>query len=375
MRILHVISQLTKGGAERVVVELANSLARSGDDVAILATHPVDPNWLQSEIDSAVDLKFVHRSPANRLATYASATGWLVANRDYVLGREIVHGHLSFGSAFGTLVVLLRSLRGQGTPKVLETYHAVGMAMPSVKRRLHMALASSHDGLVGMADDPVMRGFRQSHPRLPYALIPNGISLPVDRPSEAERMEYRRALGIPGGALIVGTVGRLVPDRSPERIVEVFAEIARRRDDVHFFMGGEGSESRRVRALANELGLDRRLTLPGLIVRPALAYSILDLYVTLNVGTITGVAAMEAAAMAVPVVSLQLDATYVPTDRDWIYSSWDQAAVAREALRLLDSPDQKRLLGESQRKFVEEHHGVEDMASAYREFYRSLLDQ
>lgn len=373
MKILHVISPLTKGGAERVAVELANAFARSGDEVTILASNPADPRLLQADIDPAVDLRFVSQSRRSRLFSYLAALGWLWANREFLASRDIVHGHLTFGSLFGTLVVTMRRRWAWQSPRVMETYHAVGMAMSGVKRRLHLRLAASHDGLVTMASDPEIDAFRRAHPRLPYALIPNGISFDRAGASPSDVAAYRRSLGIPLGAPVVGTIGRIIADRSPHRMVEIFASIARARPDVHFFMGGAGPEAERTRTIAAELGLGKRMSMPGLVLDPALPLAILDLYVTLNVGPITGVAAMEAAASGVPVVALQLDRSYTPTGDDWIFSSADPEAVAREAARLLGSPEQLRGLAARQRDYVRRHHSVDGMAAAYRDFYRSLI--
>ena len=43
MKIVHVISCLTKGGGERIVAELANEAVKQGDEVAIIAAWPEDP--------------------------------------------------------------------------------------------------------------------------------------------------------------------------------------------------------------------------------------------------------------------------------------------------------------------------------------------
>ena len=375
MKILHVISQLAKGGAERVAVELANRFNRSGDEVAMLVTHPMDPTLLQDILDRAVNVSFVTSHPRSRAVTYAAALVWLVRNREFVLTRDIVHVHLTFGSVFGIFISLARKLARRRVPKVVETYHAVGMAMPSLKRRLHMALAATRDGMVSLVADPVLREFQESHPDLQFAVIPNGVTFDEAHPSAEARREYRRSIGVPADAKLVGTIGRLVPDRSPARIVEVFAEIAKLRPDAHYLIGGDGSQARRVAQLASELGLADRLTMQGLVMRPAETLSILDLYVTLNVGAETGVAAIEAAAAGVPIVALQLDSTYRPSGDEWIFSSQNPRQVAKAAVELLANEAGRRALARCQSEYARSRHGVEEMSSAYRIFYESLRTQ
>lgn len=372
MKILHVISQLTKGGAERVAVELANGFSRSGDEVAMLVTHPIDPALLQHMLDPAVDVSFVTSRPRGRAVTYAAALAWLIRNRKFVLTRDIIHVHLTFGSVFGIFASILRKLARRRTPKVVETYHAVGMAMPSLKRRLHMALAATRDGMVSLVTDPVLRQFRESHPDLLFAVIPNGVTFDEADPSAEERRAYRRSLGVPADAKVVGTIGRLVPDRSPARIVEVFAEIAKLSPEAHYLIGGDGSQARHVAQLASGLGLADRLIMPGLVTRLAETLSILDLYVTLNVGAETGVAGMEAAAAGVPIVALQLDPTYRPSGDEWIFSSQDPRQLGKAAVDLLADDAGRGALARCQSEYARSRHSVEAMLCAYRIFYESL---
>lgn len=373
MKIVHVISALNKGGAEKVAIELANAFGREGDEVSIVSTYPVDPDRHPAGVNCSVELKFISSEPKGRKRIYWSALDWFWKNSDWIGTRDIVHCHLTFGSAAGSLVVLLRNLRGAHQPKVIETYHAVGMRMPAWERRLHMALAASHDGFVAMAKDRLISEFVQNHPELPSAIIPNGIPLPYPVADTEERRAYRRTANLPEGAPVVGTVGRIVPDRRPEEFVEIFAQIARQRNDVHFLMAGDGSEMERVRTLALERGFSDRVHLPGFVPRPALPFSVIDLYLTLNVGPITGLAGMEAAASGLPLIGLQADKSYHGSERDWIFSHSSPAKIADEAIRLLDSTEEMRAIAARQRNYLVNNHSLHSMAEAYRCFYERVL--
>jgi glycosyltransferase involved in cell wall biosynthesis len=369
MKIAHFLPALTRGGAERVVVELANRFA-AWSEVSVVAAYPVDSGLLQGELSPRVDLRFISRAPVGRSA-YALALPWLRANWAWVMEHDIIHCHLTFGSALGSLVSLLSGARTM-RPRVVETYHAVGMPMSRLRWRFHTALSASHDGFVTMASDPAIRQFLKSHSGLKHALIPNGIALPYPRASSQEREEYRERAGIPKGVPVVGTVGRLVPDRRPREFVKVFANIARERNDVHFLMAGEGPMQQAIGRFAAEAGFADRLHLPGLVLQPAAAYANIDLYLSLNVGDVTGIAALEAAATAVPIVAIQTDRSYNQR-QGWIFSSWDPSAVADEALKLLESPDERSRLGRSQLDHVNQCHGLDAMEASYINFYESVL--
>jgi glycosyltransferase involved in cell wall biosynthesis len=144
---------------------------------------------------------------------------------------------------------------------------------------------------------------------------------------------------------------------------------------VHFVLAGGGAELERMRRLVVEHRLEGRAHLPGLVLQPALPMSVIDLYVTLNVGPNTGLSAMEAAWSGLPVVAIQLLPYYKAGPTDWIWSDSDLAAVAVEGIRLLGSPMEREALGARQKAYVASHHTVDAMAHAYDSLYRSALNE
>ena len=185
---------------------------------------------------------------------------------------------------------------------------------------------------------------------------------------------YRRSIGIPPAAPVVGTVGRLVPGRMPLKMIEIFAEIDRLgRSDVHFFIGGEGALADAARDHAAAVGIGDRVHLPGLVERPLLAFGMIDVYISINVGTITGIAGLEAAAFPRPVIALQARPDYHAPSDDWIWSSPEPARVAAEAVRLLDDGAASERLASIQAERVKSHYSDAAMAAAYEAFYSECL--
>jgi glycosyltransferase involved in cell wall biosynthesis len=372
LKIIHVLPAFTKGGAEIVAVRLANWAADVGWEVAFVTAFPVDPSLLMNDLRPDIDVRHVASARDPKLLRYAKMLPWIAANRRWLFSADIVHCHLTFGSAFGTVLSGLRKLYRRRRPAILETYHAVGAPLPTGHGALHRWLARRQDGFVSMASDPTIAAFVRANPELPYKCIPNGIQLPVRLASQQEARAYRAALGIPDGVPVVGTIGRLVPDRRPAELMAVFAQVARQRRDVHFLIAGEGPERNAIEALARQFGFGDRLHMAGLVLGPAEPLSVMDLYVTLNVGRVTGVAGLEAAASGLPVVAIQTDRSHQMAG-DWIHSSADLHEVATEVTRLLGSANELRELGVRQKGHVERHHSLEAMTNAYREFYATLL--
>lgn len=375
MKIVHVIPALTKGGAERVVIDLANAAASRGHEVAVLVAVAAPSEHMPGQLGSKVELRVISRKAASVRSSYARAVGWMLRHRRWLLSRDIVHCHLTFGAVFGTLLQIVRALSRSRTPAVVETYHAVGMPIPRRERAVHGALLGRRDAVAFMADDPYWRRFAERRQGGLFRTIPNGIAGPP--PVSAAQSERYRAANtrIPSQrAAVVGSVSRLVPARRPDQLLRSFARIAAvLGSDVHFLLAGDGPERASLEAQAGRLGLASQVHMPGLALDPAEPISLMDLYLSVNVGSITGIAALEAASLGVPVIALQLRQDYVCSPSDWIWSSADPELVAKRAIELLGDRGRLRALAEKQQAHAKADHGAEAMAAAYDKLYAAAL--
>jgi glycosyltransferase involved in cell wall biosynthesis len=372
LKIVHVIPALTKGGAERVVVELANHAAADGHDVTVLAAIPAARALLADRLLPGVAQRFVAPRSRRPRSAYAYVLPWILRNRRWLLDQDIVHCHLTFGGVFGALLQTVRDLLRRGRPVVVETYHAVGMKIPALKRTVHAALLRHRDAVALMAEDAYWRAFSVKREGRPAQLIPNGISEPPPATDEA-LTRYRRTSGIPDRAIVIGTIGRLRYERRPDLLLQAFARLAGIHHNAHFLLGGEGPERERLLAEASRLGLANRVHLPGLVNDPAEPIGIIDLYLTVNVGHTTGVAALEAVFAGVPAFALQLDTNHQRGADDWIPSWSDPDELGAQAATLLADNAALQTLATKQQRHARKNHGIDSMARAYERLYEDAL--
>lgn len=375
MKIVHIVPALTRGGAERVVVHLANHAVRRGHEVTVVCLANAR-DGIANELDPGVSVHYI-ADESGRLGRYVSVLRWLRREWAWIAGKDVVHCHMTAAAVLGAMAFMFKRAKGLSRPAVVETYHAVGMPIPRAHRWFHARLAARRDSLILMAEDPYWRRFMENHPKLISGVIPNGIALPLDiSPSSAEaRHRARIAPGIAGQAkLVVGTIGRLAPARRPAVYPEIFRIIAAQLGgEVQFVIGGDGPERSRLEQAIDKAGLAGRVQLLGLVREPFHVYPALDLYITLNVGAVTGVAALEAAAMGVPVLAMQLLEAYKTSAADWIWSSPDVDAVGRKAAELLRNEESLNKLALQQKAHVRAHHSAEAMGNAYDGYYSAAL--
>ena len=113
--------------------------------------------------------------------------------------------------------------------------------------------------------------------------------------------------------------------------------------------------------------------LPGLALDPRIPLSLMDLYISLNVGPVTGLAGLEAVHCGVPVIAIQLDQRYASGTDDWIWSDQSAEIVAVEARRLLRDPNARRELADRQKQHAQSHFSVRAMGRAYEKLYADVL--
>ena len=95
----------------------------------------------------------------------------------------------------------------------------------------------------------------------------------------------------------------------------------------------------------------------------------LDLYITLNVEAITGIAGLEAVYAGIPVVGIQLSKNYENGSEDWIWSSQDSMALAQKIVEWFKDPTQLATVAQKQYKIASEIFSVERMRDNYLSLY------
>ncbi len=369
-----MIPALTKGGAERVAVDLANVSARDGHNVTLIVGWKVDENILRVRV--APEVRIVYMSEANgiKLSRYLTALRWTLINRRWIAEQDVLHLHLTQSAVCGTVVYGLRTMFRETTPAIIETYHAVGMKIPVWARAFHAWNCRQRDGIALIALDPYWRSFIERSPASLFDVIPNGIDAPIGPEPLNHVRDYLNSIGVPGSAArIIGTVGQFRSDRRPLTIARILIEVVKQSpEDLHVIMCGSGPEFGRVKYLIESEGVSDRFTLPGIVNEPRRAISAMSLYLAINVGDITGIAALEAAFCGVPIVAFQFDHSH-RAEKDWIWSSSDPTNVTQKITTLLNAREKIARIGADQHAHAVASHSAKKMGERYHTFYRRVL--
>jgi glycosyltransferase involved in cell wall biosynthesis len=155
----------------------------------------------------------------------------------------------------------------------------------------------------------VARAHESARPRRRVVVSEPGLVEPP-RPSEREIGSLRERLGIPASAAVVGAVGRLVPVKRLDRVLQVTAALRADGLDAHaLLVGGDvhgfaPEYEPYLRELAASLGLDGAVTFTGHVADIAPYVAMMDTFVTAAPDEGFGAAVVEALALGVPVVAV-----------------------------------------------------------------------
>lgn len=228
MRVLFIISELTLGGAQKQVIELARELVRHGNEATIYTLNREVPRAKELEgsgVELIVDQKRWKLDPAvlRRLRAYL---------RDW--HPDIVHGFLFDGdiyariAAFGTGIPVLNSERSDNYELSRTQY---------LGHRLTRALA---DGLVanshsGSAFAQRLYGF----PPERCHVVWNGLRIEELERQAATRADYRSEFFGPGRHKVACLVGAIKPAKDYHLAIDAAARLVHADPDWRVLFVGD----------------------------------------------------------------------------------------------------------------------------------------
>lgn len=263
VKVLHVITMLELGGAQRNTLDTCTLLDRARFEVALACA---DEGELLPEARGLPDVR-LFELPS--LVREVRPLGDLRAVR--ALGRiirdfepTIVHTHSSKAGIVGRWAA-----HAQGVPVIVHSIHGYGFGahQPAPVHAAFLGVerlaARWTTHFIAVSQENLDQGVNLGlFEREQVTLIRSGIDLDAFRqPSGGDRV--RAELGIPATAPLVVQVSCFKPQKAPERFVALAAALAPRFPEAHFLLVGDGELRVRLEALTQEAGLAGRLHLPG----------------------------------------------------------------------------------------------------------------
>jgi glycosyltransferase involved in cell wall biosynthesis len=366
--VLHIINNLTVGGAERFVTQLLPALARLGWTPSVLTL--VEPNPLAAEVTAhGIPYRCMGR---DRLNDPRLVLDLLRAIRE--LRPDVVHTHLFYADTFGRAAARAARVRA-----VVSTEHSTEGGVLSRRRRAGMrATAGWANRLVAVSEAVRRRaasrlGIAESSLRV----IPNGIDL---APFASAAPLPRTELDLPAGAVVVGCVGRVVDSKGYAALLQAVARIRAGSwtnagtPELRVLFAGDGPDRERLQARAQELGLEPVVRWLGIRHDVPRILKTIDLFAMPSEWEGHSIALLEAMAAGraclvsdIPELIEVLGVACVrvqPRDPD---------SIAAGLLQLAQSPGRRADLGRAARERAQVY-SIDVSARRYADLYEEVLE-
>jgi glycosyltransferase involved in cell wall biosynthesis len=333
--IVMVVPGLGPGGSEGVVSFIASIWAARGWRITIV-TFEGAANAVYYPVDPRVDTRFLGL-PMARVALPLAA--YTTSQRVIRLRRQIQHlaPDLVISFLTRTNVLTLLSTWGLSIPVIVSERNnpriqTVGKTWSWLRRRLYpraFGLITMTNGAMELfPPDMRVRGW----------VIPNQINLP----SGVERKS--------GLKTIVG-VGRLVPQKGFDLLIAAFHQIAGTHPDWRLIIWGDGPERNALLNLRDKLGLQDRVSLPGVSRRPAQWIETAEVFALSSRHEGWGIVLMEAMAAGLAVTAFDCDfgpREMITHEEDGLLlPNGDVDALAATLARLVEDSTLRQKLGEA----------------------------
>lgn len=308
---LWLVKGLGQGGMERLLV----THARFGDherfdyQAAFLVPRP------HSVTAELIDLDV----PVHQLGDGSGSVSF-VRDLRRLLTREridVVHAHSPMPASFARPVA--RTVRQR--PRFVYTEHnrwSRYSAMTRVANRMTYGLNDQSFAVSEECTETMPVAVRQR-----VEVVIHGVDVDAVRTLRSERSRMRAELGIEEGAVVVGTVANLRPQKNYPMLLDTAAHVLAARSDVVFLAVGQGPLENAVRAQHDRLGLGDRFRLLGFRDDVHRVMSAFDILCFSSTHEGLPVALMEGRALGLPVVAtavgglrdhvrMDIDGTLVP---------------------------------------------------------------
>lgn len=371
IRVAQIVGKMNGGGVEAVVMNYYRHIDRSKVQFDFLIDS--DSSLVSREEIESLGGRVFEIPPYQHVVEYQRELQRLFKQE----GWKIVHSNINALSVFP-----LRAAKKAGVPVRIAHSHSTSGKGEYAKNALKAVLKTqsnrypTHRFACSKFAGEWLFG-KAAH----FEVVYNAIDLDRFCFNAEARAQARADLGLVGNQFAIGHVGRFTAQKNHAFLIDVFAEVAKRRDDAVLLLVGTGEAGASVKALVDERGLTDRVKFLGQRSDVNRLYQAFDAFVLPSLYEGLGLVGVEAQVAGLPclfsdAITREVDVTgescFLPIDHSkaWIEAlsclvPRKRAERSKLSLKKFDSYDiykQSLILTEKYQQFVRQ---VE-----FNEFYK-----
>lgn len=348
MKVLHVISSLEIGGAQRLLSDLLPIQKQQGIDVSLLVLKSEDNDFCKKVIEAGVPIISLNvKNFRNPFLAFKV--------RSIIKGFDVVHAHLVH-----SLYICSLAARGLKT-KIVYTEHSTSNNRrgKAYLRPIEMFIYGRYERLISISkqtQDALQAWLQSEDDR--FVVINNGVDTKVFAKISKEV--------IPKSLIMVS---RFASSKDQETVIRAMKELD---DDVTLRFVGDGENLEHCKKVATNIGVDNRVQFLG--ARSDVAELIAESYIGIQSSNWEGfgLTAVEMMACGKPVIATDVDGLkQVVEGAGEIFHKGDKKELVHKVRTLLvDISYYNDMALRCKRRASE--YDIHVMADKYMEVYRKL---
>jgi len=179
------------------------------------------------------------------------------------------------------------------------------------------------------------------------------------------------------GAFVVGSIGRLSPEKAYDHLIQAFAQFHKHRSNAKLLIIGEGCERAILEQCAQTLGIIDHVLLPGYFNEAWRYMQLMDVYVISSLTEGLPITLLEAMQCRIPIIATAVGG--IPEvlqsgEAGILYKSGDNNALEKGLECLYTDTAHRNKLIESAYIVVNRQYTCQSMTSQYAVLYKKMLN-
>lgn len=374
MKILHLITGLSTGGAEMMLYKLVSRMDRNKFEVRVISLTDIGPIGKKIEaLGIPVNALGMRRGIPNPMAVFTLAR-WLKKNRPDIIQTWMYHADLVGGVA---------AKMSGGIPVIWGIHHSNLDQKGNKKTTLWTAKACAR--LSNLLPSKIIccsHASKEVHSALGYnenkmIVIPNGFDLDAFSPNKKARKKIRGQLGLDDETIIIGLVARFDPQKDHKNFFQAAGILHKNYPDVHFLLCGDDitCDNPSLNKWMDEADVRSVTHLLGRWDDMASLQAAFDIASSSSYGEGFPNIIGEAMACGVPCVVTDVgDSALIVGDTGFAVPPKDPDALTRAWKELIEiGKDKRQKLGNDARLRIRENFSLSSVVKRYEELYKGVV--
>ncbi len=368
IKVLHVIDSAGYGGGERYVADIIRHASSDVDHIVAIPSAGHFAAQLQS-----LGVGYVIIDMRRRFS-FSSVFELCRLIRHFRV--DLVHSHGYRANIYSRFAAVLAGKSHICTMHVsLYDYGDTGVWLRRFYIGIEMLTAVATHRYICISRAMQEDARRMNIGRQKMIHIPNGVDGRRFNPG-VDASELKVDPGLIGRGPVIGTVGRMVPEKGQSYLVEALSLLKSRYPDLKCIFLGEGPLLKDLEEQAEQLSVSEMCVFAGVREDIERIYPLMDVFVLPSLREPFGLAILEAMASGVPVIATAAGGPLDflrSGDNGILTAPCNSAALAEEIDGLLSNSKKRMRLAEAGLQTVKRCFTIEKMVSLIESEYRHLV--